>query len=385
MHTLPHAPRARRKWHGGPLPEYRPSFTEAEIAQARVLAKRGRGRHAEVQRARLAVLLQAQPELSSPAAARRLGQSLSWVRKWRRRWAISGFSVNDAPRAGRASPFPAWMRALVIAIACELPSQRGLPLSRHFASSIRQVLGSEGVAMSLRTVQRILAKDCLKPWRYRSWIHPRDPQFVAKAKVILGLYERVWQGQPLDENDLIVSADEKPGIQARQHQVKPPRPGLPGLVESDYRRCGAWQYLCAWDVLRGIPWGRCELKTGIAAFQRLVDQVMTQEPYRSARRVFWIVDNGSSHRGQRAVERLEKAYPNLILVHTPVHASWLNQVEIFFGMTQRKVLTPASSRGLTELADRILAFEADCRSHPKPFRSRFTRAGFERRLQELAA
>jgi len=182
--------------------------------------------------------------------------------------------------------------------------------------------------MSLRTVQRILARDCLKPWRYRSWIHPRDPQFVAKAKVILGLYERVWQGQPLDESDLIVSADEKPGIQARQHQVKPPRPGLPGLVESDYRRCGAWQYLCAWDVLKGIPWGRCELKTGIAAFQRLVDQVMTQEPYCSARRVFWIVDNGSSHRGQQAAERLEKAYPNLVLVHTPIHASWLNQVEV---------------------------------------------------------
>lgn len=230
-------------------------------------------------------------------------------------------------RAGHAA-IPPLERAKVVAVACEVPSTRKLPLSRHFASSVCEVLRAEGSAMSLRTVQRILAEHELKPWRYRSWIHPRDPEFETKAEVILGLYEGVWQGKPLAASDWIVSADEKPSIQARQRRVLPPAPGQAGRYESDYRRMGAVQYLAAWDVRAGVPWGRCEPKLSIAAFDRLVTQVMSQEPYRSATRVFWIVDNCSSHRGTKAADRLQTRYPNLILVHTPVHASWLNQVEV---------------------------------------------------------
>jgi hypothetical protein len=101
-----------------------------------------------------------------------------------------------------------------------------------------------------------------------------------------------------------------PAIQFEQALVPVQRVDL-------YQRCGALQYLCAWDVLRGIPWGRWEPKTGIAAFTRLVDHVMAMEPYRSAPRVFWIVDNGTSHQGHKAARRLQERYPNLILeVHT---------------------------------------------------------------------
>jgi hypothetical protein len=138
-------------------------------------------------------------------------------------------------------------------------------------------------------------------------------------------------------------------------------------------------------VQRGLPWGRCESKNGIAAFGRLVDQVITMEPYRSAPRVFWIVDNGSAHRGARSAERLRRHYPNLILVHTPVHASLLNQQELFFSIVQRKVLTPAAAHDLPQLPARILGFEARYRVHPRPFAWRFTRAHFRRRLTELAA
>ena len=87
-------------------------------------------------------------------------------------------------------------------------------------------------------------------------------------------------------------------------------------------------YLAAYDVHRGKVFGRCENTTGIVAFTNLVTQIMTREPYASADRVFWIVDNGSSHRGQAAIDRLAEQYPNAIMVHTPVHASWLNQIEI---------------------------------------------------------
>jgi hypothetical protein len=384
LHTIPSAPHTRH-WHGGPPPEYQPKFTDKELAQARAVAGQLRARHGLVQRARLAILFGEHPIISSPAAARRLGQSVSWVRKWRRRWATHGFSLKDGSRPGRRSPFPDCVRALVIGIACELPCQRGLHLGRHFASSVWQAVTLEGIAISLRTVQRILAKDHLKPWRYVSWMHPREPHFVEKARVILDLYQGIWEGKPIGPQDQVLCGDEKPSIQARARAVVPPGRGRPGRVESDYQRRGALQYLCIWNVLRGIPWGRCEPKNGIAPFARLVEQVMSQEPYRSAPRVFLIVDNGSSHRGTKAAQRLRSLFPNLILVHTPTHASWLSQVEIYFSIVQRKVLTPAAAEHLCELAARILGFEEDCRRCPNPFKWKFTRTEFDRRLQELAA
>ena len=114
-------------------------------------------------------------------------------------------------------------------------------------------------------------------------------------------------------------------------------------VEHEYERGGALAYLAAWDAHRGKVFGRCEPTTGIAPFARLVEQVMTIEPYASARRVFWVVDNGSSHRGQASIDRMAKAWPTATLVHTPVHASWLNQCEIYFSVVQRKVVTPTTS------------------------------------------
>ena len=97
-------------------------------------------------------------------------------------------------------------------------------------------------------------------------------------------------------------------------------------VNHDYHRRGAVAYLAAYDVHRARVFGRCQDTTGITPFEALVEQVMTQEPYKSASRVFWVVDNGSSHRGQKAVDRLKAQFPNAVMVHTPVHASWLNQV-----------------------------------------------------------
>jgi len=384
--TISSAPTARRRsWHGGPPPIYQPRFSEVELAEARAWASSQALPHGEVQRARLALLLHERPDLRSPEAARRLGQSPSWVRHWRQRWATEGLTLQDAPRHGRRSPFPDWVRALVIAIACELPGQLDLPLSRHFASSVWRVVRDESVVIGLRTVQRILARHHLKPWRYRSWMHPRDPKFIEKTGVILDLYAGLWQGKRLGRRDQVISADEKTSIQARRRRQVAPGPGRPGRVESDYKRGGALQYLCAWDVRRGIPWGRCEPKTGIAAFTRLVDQVMAMEPYRSAPRVFWIVDNGSSHQGAKSAHRLRERYPNLILVHTPIHASWLNQIEIWFSIVQRKVLTPALADSLADLEARILAFEAEYRRQPRPVRWKFTRQEFERRLLELAS
>jgi hypothetical protein len=126
-----------------------------------------------------------------------------------------------------------------------------------------------------------------------------------------------------------------------------------------------------------------EPSTGIKPFGRLVEQVMTTEPYASARRVFWIVDNGSSHRGQASIAWLEGAWENLRLVHLPIHASWLNQIELVFSVIQRKVLTPNDFRDLVEVERRLLAFQRRYQQTATPFDWRFTRADLDRLLQRL--
>ena len=134
---------------------------------------------------------------------------------------------------------------------------------------------------------------------------------------------------------------------------------------------------------RAKLFGRCEPQTGIEPFGRLVVQVMAVEPYASARRVFWIVDNGSSHRGQASVERLEGAHRNLRLIHLPIHASWLNQIEIYFSIVQRKVLTPNDFADLAAVERRLLTFQAAYEQLATPFEWQFTRADLHRLLAGL--
>lgn len=143
--------------------------------------------------------------------------------------------------------------------------------------------------------------------------------------------------------------------------------------------------MAAWDVRRGGVLGRCDATTGIVAFGKLVDQVMQQAPYCDAPRVFWVVDNGSSHRGDAACQRLQGRYPNLILVHLPTHASWPNQIELFFSIVQRKVLTPNDFPDLAAVEQRLLDFETLYNDTAVPFHWRFTRADLEDRLAALAA
>ena len=126
-------------------------------------------------------------------------------------------------------------------------------------------------------------------------------------------------------------------------------------------------------------------ENGHGSFDRLVAQVMGQPPYKEARRVFWIVDNGSSHRGQAARKRLQEKYPRLVLVHGPVHASWLNQIEIYFSIVQRKVLTPNDFVSLQALEQRLLAFQQRYESIAKPFEWKFTRRDLVALLEKIAA
>lgn len=275
----------------------------------------------------------------------------------------------------------------VKALACELPATRGLPLSRLSTADIVREAQRCGLVATLsdKTVWRWLNEDAIRPWQHRTWIFPRDPAFAAKAGRILDLYARQWAGKPLHAEDFVLCADEKTSIQARVrcHPTRPPQPGAPMRVEHEYDREGAWAYLAAWDVHRAKLFGRCEATTGIAPFERLVAQVMTQPPYREARRVFWILDNGSAHRGAPCVRRLQAAYPNLVPVHSPVHASWLNQIEIYFSIVRRKVLTPNDFTSLTEVEVRLLGFQEYYQSIARPFVWHFTRADLADLMRRL--
>lgn len=131
--------------------------------------------------------------------------------------------------------------------------------------------------------------------------------------------------------------------------------------------------------------GRCEDTTGIVPFSRLVEQVMTTEPYASAQRVFFVADNGSSHRGQASADRMAKAWPTAKLVHLPIHASWLNQIEIYFSIVQPKVLTPNDFHDLDAVADRPLGFQDYWHDTGTPFDWKFTRTDLNNLLARIDA
>ncbi len=276
--------------------------------------------------------------------------------------------------------------AEVKAIACELPKAHGVPLSRFSRSEIHRFVVEQAVSeASASTIGRWLAEDAIKPWQQKSWIFPRDSDFLEKAGPVLDLYAGRWEGKLLEPGDMVISADAKPSIQARRriHDTEPPGPGRGQRVEHEYERMGALTYLDAWDVRRGGVIGRSERKGGIAAFDRLVSQVMTKEPYASARRVFWIVDNGSDHRGQKSIARLQGRWPTLILVHLPVHASWLNQVEIYHSIIQRKLLDPNDFASTAELARALNDFERRYNEIATPFAWNFTRQDLAKLLDRL--
>jgi hypothetical protein len=250
-------------------------------------------------------------------------------------------------------------------------------LSRWSVAELLQEAMASGIVAQISgtTLWRWLGQDALRPWRHRTWILPRDPRFVLKAGHVLDLYHRRWKGAALGPRDYVLCTDEKTSIQARhrKHPSLPPAAGRPVYVEHEYARAGALAYLAVWDVHRAKLFGRCERKNGTSAFERPVAQVMGQEPYRTARRVFFIADNGSSHRGQRAAARLCAKWPGVVLVHTPIHASWLNQIEIYFSIVQRKLLTPSDFADLAALKHGLMAFQKRYQRSAKPFKWTFTR------------
>lgn len=333
--------------------------------------------YAQVVRAKI-VLLAAQDQPNT-VIAQRLDVHVDVVSRWRKRFYEAGLDgLADRPRTGRPRSFSAPVVAEVKAMACEPPEARKVPLARWSSAELAAQAVAEGLvaSVSASTVRRWLHADAIRPWQHRSWIFPRDPQFALKAARVLDLYARTWDGVGLGADEYVLSADEKSQLQAlgRRHPQLPPGPARTRRVEFEYRRGGTLAYFGAYDVHRARLFDTIAPKTGIAPFAALVAKVMTSEPYASAARVFWVVDNGSSHNGARSIERMHTDWPTAELVHLPFHASWLNQIEIVFSILARKALKPADFADLDALAARLTAFAPRFNATAAPFDWRFGRA-----------
>ena len=370
-----------------PAPRARPiSLTAAERHRLKALAYSHTAGYQQVIRAR--IVRDAARGYSNVKIARRHGVTIDTARRWRGRYAQEGMAgLADRRRSGRPPRFTPVQVAEVKALACQLPAETGIPLSRWSCPDLAGEAAARGIApaISASTIRRILAADALKPWQYQSWIFPRDPNFAAKATLVLDLYARTYRGIALGPDEYVISSDEKTSIQARCrcHPTLAPGVARTMRVNHEYQRGGALAYLAAYDVHQARVFSHRSATTGIVPFMTLAEKVMTQEPYASAKRVFWVVDNGSSHRGQAAIDRLAKRFPNAVMVHTPVHASWTNQIEIYFSIIQRKVLTPNDFTSLDQVEDRLTAFERRYNATARPFKWKFTPADLEDLLARI--
>lgn len=245
--------------------------------------------HREVVRAR--IVLMAAKGVENVEIARQVGVCVDVASKWRKRFFHQGIEgLKDRRRSGRPRRFGATVEAGIKAMACEPPDERQVPLARWSSEELAAQAVAEGLVASISssTVRRWLHAAAIKPWRYRSWIFPRDPHFADKAARVLDLYARVLDGVALGPDDYVISADEKSQLQAlrRCHGGLPSAPGRLAKVEFEYERGGTLAYMGAYDVHAACLFGSVAEKTGIVPFMELVTRVMTTEPYASAAHVW---------------------------------------------------------------------------------------------------
>ena len=374
-----------------PVYKYKIKLTGKEKQELRQAKKKGCKKARLV--IRILIILLANAGKTMAATAEILGCCEQTVLNQRKRFLArcsegTVVALMDLPRSGRPVTYGPQERVQITAMVCETLWEHKLPLSRFSIADLqRVVIQEEGLAgLSHSSLGRILRQDALQPWRYRYWLFPRDPDFVSRACVILDLYAGFWEGQRLGPDEYGLSADEKSiQILARCHPSLPAIPGYEQRVEFEYKRQGTVAYHAAWDIFRGKIFGRVAPTTSIATFNQLIDLVMTQTPYQTGARVFWIVDGGCAHHRNTFPARLSSMYANAVAVSLPVHASWLNQIELYFSIVQRKVLTPLDVADEATLTQRLLDFQDYYQEVAKPFSWKFTAADLKKRLELVQA
>ena len=309
------------------------------------------------QRARI-VLLAADGE-SNRAIGDIVGMHYNQVAVWRRRFAEFGVDgLGDDPRPGRPPVYDHDDVILLVKTATEPPPD---PATRWTMDLLAGRMAEHGVPISASQAWRICKALDLKPWQTESWMTSHDPDFWVKAGDVCGLYLNP------PENAVVWSVDEKSQIQAKSRvaPTKPAIPGAPRRRDYGYVRHGTAVLFAGLNVHEGTVAGWVTDSTRGTNFVEFLTDLVAQTPRRLE--LHCIVDNLSAH-ATPDVEKFLDRHPRVFLHNTPTHASWLNQVELFFSILERRVLKHGEFDSVDELTERILAFIDDYNRHGRPFR-----------------
>jgi DDE superfamily endonuclease/winged helix-turn helix protein len=320
---------------------------------------------------RARIILTCEAGGSATTVARRIGVHPRTVERWRERFRRDGVpGLGDKPRPGPPPKFGAVTRLELIALACE-------PVARPEGKTTRTLdeLVDEAVLRGIvdgigwSSYQRLLAESDLRPHRVQGWIHSPDPQFREKVTVITDLYLHPPTGA------VVLSIDEKTGMQALERRF-PDRPAAPGRRrrrEFEYRRHGTQSLLCAFEVHRGRVVAECGATRTADDLVRFMERIAALYPTETVH-VVW--DNLNIHfdgaDGRWTAFNARHGH-RFVFHYTPKHASWVNQVELFFSILQRQCLRDASFPSSEDLRAAVLQFIATWnRDRAHPFRWTFT-------------
>lgn len=333
--------------------ELRPG--DREVLERRVRSGTVEARVA--QRARL--VLMAAEGASNREIGETIGMHYNQVAVWRRRYLEFGLAgLRDADRPGRPPVYDHDDVLLLVKTVTESPPDEA---TRWTMEAIAARMNEYGVGISASQVWRICRSLDLKPWQTESWMTSHDPDFWEKAADVCGLYLNP------PENAIVWSVDEKSGIQAKSriNPTKPPVPGIPRRREFEYRRNGTAVLFAGLNVHEGDVAAWVTDSTRSENFVEFLADLDAQTPV--GMELHCVVDNLSAHFTDK-VETFLESRPHIFLHNTPTHASWLNQIELFFSILERKLLRNGEFTSVDELGDRLIAFINDYNRRAKPFR-----------------
>jgi len=342
-------------------------LTKRQRQELQATASRTSARHGLVQRARIILRL---GDGQRPATvARALGVSDRSVRKWRERWleARDLHGLQDGDRPGRPPHIDLAIKCQLVELACDRPEGVAFRDVWTQQSLAEALLKKSGVEVSRSTVQRALRARGLRPHRVRQWLHSPDPRFRELVQRICHLYLH----PPKDA--VVISIDEKP-MQAlfRRFQTRIYKKDGSVRREFEYHREGTCTLLGALDVHTGRVFGRVVKKRGADALVSFMEEIARRYP---GRQVYVVWDNLNIHcegKDERWTRFNQRHGNRFHFVYTPKHASWVNQIEIWFSILHRRVLKHGSFAGVPELRGAVLGFIRFWNRKPRPFRWTFT-------------
>ncbi len=326
----------------------------------------------DVVRARIVLMCGAGVPVS--LVARRLGVTRPTVRHWRDRFGASGEleALDDAPRSGRPPRIAVATRCVLVQIACRRPKDnkvkfRDVWTRESLAAALRR---ETGVTLSVTEIGRILRAEGLRPHRNRYWLHSSDPDFRRKVKAICDLYLTPPPGAT------VLCIDEKTCIQAlsRKTALKLAAPGRDGRLEFEYRRHGTRTLIGAFDVATGEVFAHVRERRTADDLMAFMEDLASRVPGE----VYVVWDNLNTHCGEVWQRFSERHGGRFHFTHTPIHASWVNQIEVWFGILHRRVLKYGDFPNVAALATALRGFVRHWNAHEKhPFRWTF-RGRFEK-------